>query len=133
MKFGSRILLTLINWQKSKTVSRKNGLYFLYLFDRTVKAKLMKKKDSRETVKAFSSIITKSNRPKKIWVDKGDRICWSANKFCAAEGIQVYFTMSGTIANFAECTIRSLKKIFTVTWRILYTSKYTNYLNLSLL
>ena len=36
------------------------------LFDRTVNAKGMKTKDSQETVKAFSSMITKRNRPKKI-------------------------------------------------------------------
>ena len=35
------------------------------LFDRTVHAKTMKTKDSQETVKAFSSMITKRNRPKK--------------------------------------------------------------------
>ena len=36
------------------------------LFDRTVNAKGKKRKDSQETVKAFSSMITKRNRPKKI-------------------------------------------------------------------
>ena len=52
-----------------------NGVKYLLvrqdLFDRTVNAKRMKTKDSRETVKAFSSMITKRNRPKKHWVDKG--------------------------------------------------------------
>ena len=42
-----------------------NGVKFLLsrqeLFDRTVNAKGMKAKDSQETVKAFSSMITKSN------------------------------------------------------------------------
>ena len=40
------------------------GKYLLVrqdLFDRTVNAKGMKTKDSQETVKAFSSIITKRN------------------------------------------------------------------------
>ena len=40
------------------------------LFDRTVNAKRMKTKNSQETLKTFSSMITKRNRPKKIWVDK---------------------------------------------------------------
>ena len=57
----------------------------------------MKTKDSPETMTAFSSMITKRNRPKKIWV---------------AEGIQVYSTMSETKTAFAERTIRSLKNIF---------------------
>ena len=41
------------------------------LFDRNVKAKGMKPKDSQETVEDFSSMNTKRNRPKKIWVEKG--------------------------------------------------------------
>ena len=40
------------------------------LFDITVHAKGMKTKDSKGTVRAFLSMITKKNCPKKIWVDK---------------------------------------------------------------
>ena len=75
------------------------------LFDRTVNAKGMKTKDSLETVKAFSSMITKKNRPKKIWVDKGTEFAGAFQKFCTAEGIQVYSTMGETKAAFAERTI----------------------------
>ena len=71
----------------------------------------MKTKDSQETKTAFSSMITKRNRPKKLWVDKGTKFAGAFKKFCAAEGIQVYSTMSETIAAFAERTIRSLKNI----------------------
>ena len=71
----------------------------------------MKTKDSQETVKAFSSIITKKNRPKKIWVDKGTEFAGAFKKFCAAEGIHVYSTLSETKAAFAERTIRSLNNI----------------------
>ena len=56
-------------------------------------------------------MITKRNRPKNIWVDKGTEFAGAFKKFCAAEGIQVYFTMSETKAAFAERTIRSLKNI----------------------
>ena len=81
------------------------------LFDRTVYAKRMKSKDSQETVKAFSSMITKRNRPKKIWVDKRTEFARVFKKFCAAEGIQVYSTMCETKAAFTERTMRSLKNI----------------------
>ena len=58
-----------------KLAKDNNGLKYLLvrhdLFQRTVDAKLMKTKDSKETVRAFLSMITKNNRPKKIWVDKG--------------------------------------------------------------
>ena len=71
----------------------------------------MKTKDAQETVKSFSSMITKRNRPEKIWVDKGTEFAGAFKKFCAAEGIQVYYTMSETKAAFAERTIRTLKNI----------------------
>ena len=82
------------------------------MFDRTVNDEGKKTKDSLETAKAFSSMITKKNRPKKIWVEKGTEIAGAFEKFCAAEGIQVHSAMSETKAAFAERTIRSLKNIF---------------------
>ena len=62
-------------------------------------------------MKAFSSMITKRNRPKKIRVDKGTEFAGAFKKFFAAEGKQVYSTMSETKSAFAERTIRSLKNI----------------------
>ena len=57
-----------------KLAKENNGVKYLLvrqdLFDRTKNAKGMKTKDSQETAKSFSSMITKKNRPKKIWVDK---------------------------------------------------------------
>ena len=96
-----------------KLAKEKNGVKYLLvrqdLFDRTVNSKGMKTKDSQETVEAFSSMITKKNRPKKIWVDMGTEFAGAFKKFCSAEGIQVYSTKSETKAAFAERTIRSLK------------------------
>ena len=71
----------------------------------------MKTKDSKETVKTFSKIITKKNRPKKIWVDQGSEFAGEFKKFCSAEGTVIYSTMSETKTAFAERTIRSLKNI----------------------
>ena len=56
-------------------------------------------------------MITKKNRPKKIWVDKETEFAGAFKKFCAAEGIQVYSTMSAAKAASAERTTRSLKNI----------------------
>ena len=98
-----------------KLAKENNGVKYLLvrqdLFDRTVNAKGMKTKDSQETVKAFSSMITKRNRRKNIWVDKGTEFAGAFKKFCTAEGIQVYSTMTETKAAFAERTIRSMKNI----------------------
>ena len=44
----------------------------------------------------------KRNRPKKIWVEKGTEFAEAFKRFCAAEGTQVYSTMSETKAAFAE-------------------------------
>ena len=55
------------------------------------------------------TLITKKNRPKKIWVDKGTDFAGEFKKLCKAEGRQNYSTMSETKAAFAERTIRSLK------------------------
>ena len=81
------------------------------LFERTVDAKGMKTKDSKETVKKFSKKITKKNRPKKIWVIEGREFAGEFKKFCSAEGKEIYSTMSETKAAFAEGTIRSLNNI----------------------
>ena len=74
-----------------KLAKENNGVKYLLarqdLFDRTVNAKGMKTKGSQETLKAFSSMITKKNRPKKIWVDKGTEFAGAFKRFCAAEGI----------------------------------------------
>ena len=98
-----------------KMAKENNGVKSLLvpqdLFDRTANAEGMKTKDSQETVKAFSSRITKRNQPTKIWVDKGTEFAGVFTKFCAAEVIQVYSTMRETKAAFAERTIRSLKNI----------------------
>ena len=98
-----------------KLAKENKGVKYLLvrqnLFDRTVNAKGIITKDSQETVKAFSSMITKRNRPKKIWVDKGTEFAATFKKFCTAEGIQVYSTMSETKAAFAERTKRSLQII----------------------
>ena len=76
-----------------KFAKEYNGVKLLLvrqdLFDRTVNAKGMKTKDSQETMKAFSSMITKRYRPKKNWVDKGTEFAGAFKNFCAAEGIQV--------------------------------------------
>ena len=93
-----------------KLAKDNNGVKYLLvrqdLFNRTVDAKGMKTKDSKETVKTFSKKITKKNRPKTIRVDQGTEIAREFKKFCSAEGIEIYSTMSETKAAFAERTIR---------------------------
>ena len=97
-----------------KLAKENNGVKYSQvrqdLFDGILNAQRRKTNDSQETVKAFSSMITKRNRPKKIWVDKGTEFAGKFKKFCTAEGVQVYSTGSETKAAFSERTIRSWKK-----------------------
>ena len=60
------------------------------VFDRTVDSKGMKTKDSKETVKTFSKITSKTKRPKKIWGDQGTEFAGEFKNFCSAEGIEIY-------------------------------------------
>ena len=48
-----------------------------------------KTKGSTETVYAFLTMITKKNRPKKLWVDKGTEFAGEFEKLCKAEGILI--------------------------------------------
>ena len=116
-----------------KLAKDNNGVkYRLFpqdLFDRTVDAKGMKTKNSKEAVCAFFAfltMITKKNRPKKNWVDKGTEFAGEFKKLCKAEGIQNYPTLSETKAAFAERTIRSLKNILYLTGKKMDTSTFTN-------
>ena len=53
-----------------KLAKENNGVKYLLVrqdvSDKTVNAKGMETRDSQETVKAFSSMITKTNRPKNL-------------------------------------------------------------------
>ena len=63
----------------------KNFVVLQDLFNRTVDAKGMKTKDSKETVRVILTMITKKNRPDKIWVAKGTQLAGEFEKLCKAE------------------------------------------------
>ena len=54
-----------------KLIAVKYSLVHQDFYDRPVDAKGMKIKDSKETVRAFSTIIMKKKHPEKVWVDIG--------------------------------------------------------------
>ena len=114
-----------------KLAKENNGVKFLLvrqdLFDRTVNAKGMKTKDSQETVNAFPCMITK-----KTWVDKGTEFAGAFKKFCAAEGYK--FTLLWVRLRLLSLSVQydHWKIFFTVTWKSLDKSIYTNYLILLL-
>ena len=73
-----------------KLAKKNNGVNFLLvrqdLFDRTVNASGMKTKDSQETVKAFSSMITKKNRPKEFGLTRGSSLLERLKSFVLLRG-----------------------------------------------
>ena len=97
-----------------KIAKDKNSVKYLLvrqdLFDRTVDAKGLKTIDSKETVRAFLTTITKKITSTKIGLTREQNLLESLKNLCKAEGSQIYSTKSETKAAFAERTIRSLKK-----------------------
>ena len=65
-----------------KVAKDNNGVKSLLvrqdLFDRTVDSKEMKTKDSKETVRAFLTLITRKNRPKKIGLTREQNLLQSS-------------------------------------------------------
>ena len=66
-----------------KLAKNNNGVMYVLvrqdLFDRTVDAKGMRTKDSKETICAFLTRITKRNRPKKIGLTRDQNLLESFN------------------------------------------------------
>ena len=98
-----------------KLANDNNGVKYLLVrqdvFDRTMDAKGIKMKGAKDTLNASMKMITKKNRPKKLWVDEGGEFEAEFATFCKKEGIEIYSTMSEKKATYAERTIRSLKNI----------------------
>ena len=73
----------------------------------------MKTKDSKETFRAFLTMVTKKNRPTKIWVDKGAEFAGEFKNFAKLK--QYKFTRQSVRLRLhllnVERTIRSLKNI----------------------
>ena len=101
------------------------------MFDGTVFAKGMETKDSKEIVRTFSTMFSKKNCRKKVWVDNGTDFEGEFQKNCDAEGLQTDSKTSEIIAAFAHCTLRSIKGFFTVTWKSMGTSTITSHRDLS--
>ena len=71
----------------------------------------------------------KKETSQKIGVYMGTDFAGEFEKLSESDGIQFYSRMSENKAAFAERTIRSLKKYFTVTWKKIDTRTFTNRLN----
>ena len=97
-----------------KLAKDNNGVKYLLvcqdLFDRTVDAKGMTTRDSKEAVKAFSKMIIKKNKPKTICVELGTEFAGKFKNFYSSKGIEIFLQLE-TKAKIAERTERSLKNV----------------------
>ena len=79
---------------RDKLAKENNGLKYPLvrqdLFDRTVDAKGMKSKDCKETVRAFLSMITKKNRPKKIGLTREHNLLESLKSYAKLKEYKFY-------------------------------------------
>ena len=68
-----------------KLAKDNNGVKYLLvrrdLFERTADAKGMKTIDSKEVFRTFLSMITKKNRPRESWVEKGKKLLESSKSY----------------------------------------------------
>ena len=96
------------------------------LFDRTVDSKGMKTKNSKETVRAFLSMITKQNRPKKIGLTKEQNLLESVKNHAKLR--EYKFTPRCVRPRLHLLNVKyDLRKIyFTITWKTMDTSTFTN-------
>ena len=98
-----------------KLAKNANGVKYLLVcqdvYDKTVDSKRIKTRNSKETVRTFSTVSKKNKQPTENWFEKGTEFPGEYQKLCKAEGNQIYSTMSETKAAFAECTIRSSKNL----------------------
>ena len=70
----------------------------------------LKSKYATTTAEAFNQMI-KTEKPKKVWVDKGTEFKGSFKTLCEKKGIKTYTTESEKKSAFAERNIRSLKSL----------------------
>ena len=116
-----------------KLAKDNNGVKYLLvhqdLFDRTVDAKRMKTKDSKETVRAFLTMTTENNRPKKIWVDKRTEFAEEFKNY--AKLAEYKFTVQWVRPRLHSLNVQynPWKIYFTVTWKTMDTSAFTNWIN----
>ena len=126
------------NWCKDlayvdKLSKAKNGVKYLLVrqdvFDRTVDAKRTKTKDSKETVCAFLNMITKTIRPKKIESTVKRILLESLKNFAKLKKYKFTLQWVRLRLHMLNVQYDPRNKYFTVTWKILETSAFRNWLN----
>ena len=106
----------------------KNLLVRQDLFDRTVDAKEMKTKDCKETVRAFLTMITKSNPPKKLGLIRKQNLLESVKNYVKLKENKFTLQWKRPRLHLLNVQYDPWKTYFTVTWKTMDTSTFTNWL-----
>ena len=113
----------------------KDIKYFLVAVDcmsRYLCVQPLKSKYATTTAEAFNQMI-KTEKPKKVWVDKGTEFKGSFKTLCEKKGIKTFTTESEKKSAFAERNIRSLKsliyKYLEDKWTYSYIDKLQDFVN----
>ena len=113
----------------------KDIKYLLVAVDcmsRYLRVQPLKSKYATTTAEAFNQMI-KTEKPKKVWVDKGTEFKGSFKTLCEKKGIKTYTTESEKKSAFAERNIRSLKsliyKYLEEKWTYSYIDKLQDFVN----
>ena len=103
-----------------KIAQHNNGVKYLLVavvvLSRYLRVQPMKALYAKDAVEAFKEMI-KQKKPERVWTDKGSEFKGEFKTFCEKKEIHLYTTENETKSAFAERNIRSLKTLFTNTWR----------------
>ena len=99
------------------------------LFDRTVDTKGIKTKDSKETVRAFLSMITKDTCPKKIGLTREQNLLKSLKNFAKLKEYKFTIQWVRPRLHLLNVKYDPWKIYFSVTWKTMDTSNFKNWLN----
>ena len=113
----------------------KDIKYLLVAVDcmsRYLRVQPLKSKYATTTAEAFNQMI-KTEKPKKVWVDKGTEFKGSFKSLCEKKGIKTYTTESEKKSAFTERNIQSLKssiyKYLEDKWTYSYIDKLQDFVN----
>ena len=135
--YGVKYLLVRVDQAyNDKLAKSNNGVMHLLVrpdvSDRTVDAKGMKIKFSKDKVRAFLTMITEKNRPGKSGLTREQNLLDSLRNFARLK--QDSFTLQWVILRLHLLNVQNgpWRLYRTVTWKIMATSTFTNCLNSSL-
>ena len=117
-----------------KLAKDNNGVKYLpvrqIFFDRTVKSKGMKTKDSKELVRAFFIRITQKNRPEKFELTKEQNLLERLKNYGKLNEYQFNQQWVKPRLHLQNVQYDPWKINFTATWNTMEASTFTNWLKL---